>query len=112
MLLGRPFEVKGSCLEIVPKSRSQVSCGFSHSTCNHREVTPSIKIPFLGSLGGAVTSKERLGEKFSVLIWGYKSEEGVSKAACLLAEPKPLTLDSVVVFVAALLSAINDEAVV
>jgi hypothetical protein len=111
MQLGRPFEVKGAWLEIVPKRRSQVACGFLHSTCDHQEVTPSIKSPFLGPLGGAVTSKERLGEKFSV-VWGYKSEEGVSKAACLLAESESSTPDSVVVFVAALLLAINYEAVV
>jgi hypothetical protein len=65
----------------------------------------------LGPLGGAVTSKERSGEKLSV-VWREKSEEGVSKAACLLAESEQSTPDSVIVFVAALLSAINDKVVV
>jgi hypothetical protein len=111
MQLGRPFEVKGAWLEIVPKRRSQVACGFAHSTRDHREVTPSIKCPCLGPLGGAVTREEGAGEKFSV-DWGYTSEEGVSKAACVLAESEPSAPDPVMVFVAALLSAINDKAVV
>jgi hypothetical protein len=111
MQLRRPFEVKGAWLEMVPKRRSQVACGFPHSTCDHREVTPSIKCPVLGPLGSAITGKKGAGEKFAV-VCGYTSEEGVRKAACLLAESEPATPDAVVVFVAAFLSAINDEAVI
>ena len=46
------------------------------------------------------------------MLFGDTSEERVSKAACLLAESEPSTPDAVVVFVAAFLLAINDEAVV
>jgi hypothetical protein len=111
MQLRRPFEVKGTWLEMVPKRRSQVACGFPHSTCNHREVTPSIKCPILGPLGGAITGEKGSGEKFSV-VCGYTSKEGVRYAAGLLAESEPSTPDAVIVFVAAFLPAVNDEAVI
>jgi hypothetical protein len=45
----------------------------------------------------------------SFLSFGTTSEEGVSKAVCLLPEPKPSSVEPVVVVVTALLLAIKND---
>ena len=68
--LGRARDVQGARLQIVPKRRSQVACGFAQSACDHWPFTLSLNcsrsfFPLRGTKAGNKGPDEKL-----LSVWG------------------------------------------
>jgi hypothetical protein len=104
--------VRGAWFEMHPKRLSHMACGFARSTRNHQFLMLSFKPSAgRGPIGISEAGKESGTEKFT-FDCGQISKEGVRAKTGSVAESQPPPPCPVMLFIAAFLSAVKDDAAI